>query len=97
MARRGRSMDGPFARSPGVVEREVDDAVFLVKSGDESVFHLNALGGAVWRLLAQATSVGKMIETLVNAFPDVAVERIGADVANLIQELDRRGLVTRSD
>ncbi len=89
-------MDGLFARSPGVVERSVDDAVFLVKSSDESVFHLNALGGAVWRLLARATSLGEMIGVLATAFPDVAVERIEDDVTKLIRQLDRRGLVARS-
>ena len=79
-----------------VSAREVDDAVFLVKTSDESVFHLNALGGAVWRLLADATTIAEMIGVLASAFPDVSVERIEDDVTKLIRELDRRGLVARS-
>jgi len=89
-------MDGAFARSPGVVAREVDDAVFLVQTGDQSMFHLNALGGAVWRLLAHPTTIGEMSGVLATAFPDVAVDRIDADVTKLIRQLDRRRLVARS-
>ena len=97
MAAPGGAMDGRYAHGPGVVQREVDDVVFLVKSGDESVFHLNALGAAVWRLLAEPTSIDEVMEILSSAFPDVEVELIEADVTKLIRRLDRRGLVARSD
>lgn len=97
MAARGGAMDGRYAHGSGVVQREIDDAVFLVKAGDESVFHLNALGGAVWRLLAEPTSIDEVMEILSSAFPDVALEQIEADVTKLIRRLDRRRLVARSD
>lgn len=97
MATHGRLMDGPFVRGSGVVERTVDDAVFLVGPENETVFHLNPLGAAVWRLLADPVSIDDVIGLLATAYPNVAIARIEADVSRLMTGLDRRGLIVRSD
>jgi hypothetical protein len=90
-------MNGSFVRSPGVAERNVDDAVFLVGSDSESVFHLNPLTAAVWRLLAQPESIGEVINLLASAYPDIEIVQIEGDVLTLMKALERRGLVVKSD
>ncbi len=86
-----------YTRRANVAEREVDDAVFLVTSESETVFHLNATGGVVWRLLAEPTSIQQVVAVLHEAFPDVARERIETDVATVIDGLVDQGFVTCCD
>ena len=97
MVTRDLAMNESFVRSPGVAERNVDDAVFLVGSDRESVFHLNPLAAAVWRLLAQPASIKEVIELLASAYPDIATVQIKGDVLTLMKALDGRSLIVKSD
>lgn len=71
----------------------VDEAVFLISDQTGSIVHLNALGGAYWRLLAAPTSLDEAIEVISLAFPETGRETIRADVGSLHAELLRRDLI----
>ena len=74
--------------------REVDDDVFLANADNDSIFHLNETGAALWRLLERPTSVEEASALLREAFPEVEGDRIQAHVAALVSELLEHGLVT---
>lgn len=83
-----------FSRAPGIRARRLDDDVFLVAE-DETIFHLNAVGGAVWTLLERPARESEIIEVLSHAFPDVAEDTIRADVGALLSRLAAGGLVVQ--
>ena len=75
---------GLLTRNPEIVAREIDDTVFLVGTGNDSVLHLNPIGAAIWKLLAEA-------------FPDLPTDKVGSDVEKLLGDLDSRGFLLRID
>lgn len=84
-----------FIRNPGILERRIDDTVFLVDPEDETVFHLNPVGAGIWRLLADPTSPADAGRILQQAFPEISSDVVISDVSNLIHRLERKGLIRR--
>lgn len=82
-----------FCRSPGVVARSLDDEIFLVDTGNDSLFHLNQTGSAIWTLLENPASGEEVIDILCAAFPDVSSDSIEQDALKLMRSLIRRGLL----
>ena len=89
--------DGLYVQNPGINKRDLGDAVFLVNAENESIYHLNAVGAALWRLLAEPTGATQAAADLHTAFPEVPRERIEADVRNLIVDFLTNGLIARHD
>jgi hypothetical protein len=86
-----------LTRNPEIVAREIDDTVFLVGTDNDSVFHLNTIGAAIWRLLAEPVSEAETTQTLVDAFPDIPAEQVRDDVEKLFRKLDARGFLVSID
>ena len=86
-----------LTRNPATVAREIDDSVFLVGSDNDAVFHLNAIGAAIWKLLEDPISKEETIEILTGAFPDIPAEQVGKDVSKLFHDLDARGFLITAD
>ena len=84
-------------RHPKIVAREIDHTVFLVGPDNDSVFHLNAIGAAIWRLLAEPVSEAETTQTLIDAFPDIPAEQVRGDVGKLFRDLDARDFLVRID
>ena len=84
-----------YRRNPDVETRDVDTSLFLASAGDTGVYHLNATGAALWRLLAEPTDLASAVTVLGQAFPDVAREEIEEGVAAIIRDLERKRLVLR--
>ena len=87
-------MERHYRRNSAVTERAIDDAVFLASPESEEIIELNPMGTGLWRLLADRISVEEAVEVLHQAFPEIARERIEADVSALIAALAEKGLVT---
>lgn len=86
--------NGPIFRQVADVEiREVDGLVFLVDGRRDTVYHLNALGSGLWRLLAEATDLETAVHVVAHAFPDEDRDAIEKDVRILIGDLVKKGLV----
>lgn len=89
-------MDQRWQRRDGVKETPVDSDLFLVLPADGEIFHLNALGAALWRLLETPMSVQEAAVTLALAFPDAPQGAIDADSARFFTELRARNLLVRA-
>ncbi len=81
-------------RNPKVTEKTVDGEIFLVNPDSQGIYHLNAVGTVLWRLLAEPIGVAEAAAMLHQAFPDVSGAQIERDVAALLADLAARGLVS---
>ena len=86
-----------YERNPHITEREVGDEVFLVNPDSDETYYLNVTGAALWRLLAEPTSLQDAVAILHDAFPDGDRAGIEANVAALFTDFVEHGLVTKSD
>lgn len=82
-----------YRRRAGLSATPVDDDVFLVVPETEEIFHLNALGRALWDVLAEPATEAQLTAAIAEAFPEQARDAIAADVAAFIKELARRKLI----
>ena len=82
-----------FQRKPGISETQVDDGVFLVEPQSQEIFYLDAISGGLWRELAEPRSSEQLLGLLGVAFPEIAAERIAADIAAVLADLIAKRLV----
>ena len=90
-----RCREACFRRNPAILERRIDDTVFLVNPADDTIFYLNPLSAGLWRLLADPISIADAGRIVQEAFPDIPTDQIAADVAKLIADLEKKGLAFR--
>ncbi|MEE8333564.1 MAG: PqqD family protein, partial [Alphaproteobacteria bacterium] len=83
-----------WRRAAGIVERGIDDALYLAETEGEAIYHLNPTGAALWRLLADTVTLDEAIDLFHQAFPERARGDIEAELGKLIKALAKRGLVT---
>ncbi len=93
-AQADRAIGPRFRRNEGVTETAIDRDLFLVNPGRQGIYHLNATGAALWRLLAEPIGVEQAVAILHHAFPDVARAQIERDVTKVMADLTARGLIT---
>jgi len=86
-------MSKTWRRRAGVKETPVDTELFLVLPDSGDIYHLNALGAALWRLLAEPASEVEACETLALAFPDSPRAAVDEDVQRFFAELRQRNLL----
>jgi len=86
-------------RHPQVGFREVDQDVFLVHPDGKTIYNLNPTAAAIWRLMGQpvdkAMNGTEMAKVLSAAFPVISLERIQADVKNVLNELLTEGFAVK--
>ncbi|MHA1528700.1 MAG: PqqD family peptide modification chaperone [Alphaproteobacteria bacterium] len=80
-------------RRPGADARERGDQAFLTDAEEEVIFHLNATGTALWRLLEQPTPFGELAAIFAAGFPDRDAGALASDLSRLIRDLAASGLV----
>ena len=85
---------GRLTRTPGVREKAVGEALFLVDPDDQSIHRLSAVGATLWRLLAQPCRFEDAVDVLHYAFPNIERARIHEDVQALVAGLEKRGLIS---
>lgn len=81
-----------WRRRDGLSVTAVDDDAFVVDPQSEAVFHLNALGRALWNLLDTPQSTAEMIALLHEAFPDAGAG-VEADVRHFVARMAARALI----
>lgn len=83
-----------YRRRPGITQREVDDAIFLVNPDNDALYHLNPIGAALWRLLKDGTSGDEACELICLAFPDTDPTSVKTDIVRLLTEFCDHNLIS---
>jgi hypothetical protein len=73
--------------------RGVEGDLFLANARGDAIWHLNALGAAVWRVLEEPASAAETTEALTVAFPDADPAAIARDIDELFAKLAGNGLI----
>jgi len=82
-----------FVRRPDIAVRELDHELFLVGADNRSIYQLNPIAAALWRLLDEPMPVEEAVGVLCEAFPEIDAARIEGDVSALFADLVERGLL----
>ena len=90
-------MSPRYIRNPAIHARAIDTDTFLVDDGDQNIYHLNNLGSAFWRLLAEPTDVDAAAHVFALAFPDMDKADIQRDLMALTKELSDLALIQELD
>jgi hypothetical protein len=73
--------------------QEMDGEVFLANENNGSIYHLNAIGSALWRMLEDPCSLETIIKLFINAFPDQSRKDLNQDIKALINQLEEHQLI----
>lgn len=85
-------------RNPKIIFKALATGAVLYSPQDEVYFGLNPVGVRVWELLPPASQqLDEVCRTLQREYPDAPAEMIRADVAELLEELEKLGLVVPAD
>ena len=85
-------------RNPKIIFKALATGAVLYSPQDEVYFGLNPVGVRVWELLPPVTQqLDEVCRTLQSEYPDAPAEMIRADVAELLAELEKLGLVVPAD
>jgi hypothetical protein len=82
-----------YTKNRAIVERKIDKAQLLVNPQTESIFHLNQMGSAIWRLLEHPTTVDEIINTVIVAFPESAEDLVKSDVQRIFRQFVKKNLI----
>lgn len=80
--------------NPEVVFCAVDEGGVLLHTREEVYFGLNDVGAKIWQLLPPTcATLDDLVAAIAPAYPDIAAEVLRADIAELLGDLERNGLV----
>jgi Coenzyme PQQ synthesis protein D (PqqD) len=97
-AHRTETLDVLPTRNPKIIFKALATGAVLYSPQDEVYFGLNPVGVRVWELLPPASQqLDEVCRTLQREYPDAPAEMIRADVAELLEELEKLGLVVPAD
>ena len=82
-----------WARNPDVVLQTRADSAFLWQPGKQVIWHLNALGLAIWALLEIPGTATELGAALHEHFPEMSLGTLTHDANALLDALARAGLV----
>lgn len=89
--------DPVMARTVGVFEYQVEDDSFLASPLGASIFRLNLLASAVWRLLETPMRPSELLDIVCLAFPEEDGGRIRRDIMNLLTSLSIEHFIQVAD
>jgi len=79
--------------SDQVIFKPVGDEMVLLDFQSGMYYGLDPVGVRIWQLVAAQQPLGAVVEVMLAEF-DVTREELERDVDALVEELERRGLVT---
>ena len=85
-----------FVRRHDILARQGQGEHFLIQETGDAIFHLNALGWAIWELLAQPLSEAEAVALLASVFPETPRSEIARDVATLFEALEEMDLILKA-
>jgi hypothetical protein len=84
-------------RRDHVLFQPVGDAGVLLDTVSETYFALNPVGARIYGLLAEHETFDALCSALAAEYPDVRPATLADDVADLLDELTRHGLLESTD
>lgn len=82
----------PSARA-AVVWSALPDGAVLFATDTEVYYSLNPVGTLIWELLPRVTSLDELCAAVHAEYPDATPLQVRADVVELLDDLERAGLV----
>lgn len=89
--------DMAYVQAESITEVAAGSDHFLADAQGMSIYRLNPLSSAIWRLLSAATTVAEVIDLVSEAYPDVPAEHIDRDCTALMCGLAQAGLIVAAD
>jgi hypothetical protein len=86
-----------FRRRDDVELREVGEDAFLIDSATGRIHHLNATGAALWRLLAEPTTLREMLDVFREAFPDRTRRVMKKKLKDVLEDFEDSDLLGDED
>lgn len=80
----------------GVVYSRISEGAVLLSTEEEVYYGLNETGARAWEALREVDTFGDLCSLLSEAFPEADRSVIEDDVSDLLDELERLGLVVSS-
>jgi hypothetical protein len=81
-----------FRPSPDVLARSVGDELVLLDLASEQYFSLDPVGAAMWEVVVEAPTLIEARDALLEDW-EVPAEELAADLLELCQDLQGRGLL----
>lgn len=91
-----RASGESFIRRANILIRQGQGEFFLIQESGDEIFHLNALGRAVWELLAEPLSETEAVLLLASVFPEIPASQIERDVVKLFTDLKKNELLCKA-
>ena len=82
-----------YHRSEGIKIQEIDGDCFLANEEDGSIYHLNSIGAALWRILEDPCDLETIIKLFITAFPNQNRKELNCDIKTLINQLEEHELI----
>ncbi|MCP4339758.1 MAG: PqqD family protein [Desulfobulbaceae bacterium] len=82
-----------YTKNWEIVERSIENSQLLVNPQTDSIFHLNQMGAAIWRLLEQPITVDEIVQTVQVAFPENPENMINSDVEKIVRQFIEKNLI----
>lgn len=83
-------------RRKDVLHRLVGNEALLARAGYGEIDVLNGPGAVAWELLAERRSAAELVVLLADVY-DVAPDAISEEVIRLVEDLEKRGWLSRDD
>jgi hypothetical protein len=80
--------------NPEVAYREIEGQVLLLTPDDDVLYTLNGTGKLVWELLVSGSTPKQIVERTASVY-GIPVETAERDVAAFLDQLERKGVVSR--
>ncbi len=77
-----------FRRNEKIVFREEDDGAFLFDPDSGDLRYLNQSGKETFLLLSEDQSISRVIQHMIELYPDVEPQKIEADVRDFVKDLE---------
>ena len=85
-------------KNPDVIFRRVEEGAVLLSAKDEVYFGLNEVGAFIWEALTpELDSSDEIRDALVQKYPDVDPDVIAVDLAEILDELVKAGMLLENE
>ncbi len=85
-------------KNPDVIFRRVEEGAVLLSAKDEVYFGLNEVGAFIWETLTpELDSSDDIRDALVQKYPDVDPDVIAVDLAEILDELVKAGMLLENE